>query len=42
MLPMKQKGLGGEPNAPQLVETEYIEKIWSSGALGIQNPSLAR
>ena len=35
---LKQKGLGNKPNAAQPVETEDIEKMWSSGAIGLQNP----
>ena len=35
---LKQKGLGNKPNAAQPVETEDIEKMWSSGAKGLQNP----
>ena len=35
---LKQKGLGNKPNAAQPVETEDIEKMWSSGAIGHQNP----
>ena len=33
---LKQKGLGNKPNAAQPVETEDIEKMWSSGAIGLQ------
>ena len=35
---LKQKGLGNKPNAAQPVETEDIEKMWSSGEIGLQNP----
>jgi len=35
---LKQKGLGNKPNAAQSVETEDTEKMWSSGAIGLQNP----
>ena len=35
---LKQKGLGNKANAAQPVETEDIEKMWSSGAIGLQNP----
>ena len=35
---LKQKGLGNKPNAAQPVETEDIKKMWSSGAIGLQNP----
>jgi len=35
---LKQKGLGKKTNAAQPVETEDIEKMWSSGAIGLQNP----
>ena len=35
---LKQKGLGNKVNAAQPVETEDIEKMWSSGAIGLQNP----
>ena len=35
---LKQKGLGNKPNAAQPVEAEDIEKMWSSGAIGLQNP----
>ena len=35
---LKQKGLGNKANAIQPVETEDIEKMWSSGAIGLQNP----
>ena len=35
---LKQKGLGNKLNAAQPVETEDIEKMWSSGAIGLQNP----
>ena len=35
---LKQKGLGNKPNAAQPVKTEDIEKMWSSGAIGLQNP----
>ena len=34
----KRKGLGNKPNAAQLLEEDEIEKIWSTGALGLQNP----
>ena len=35
---MKRKGLGNKPNAAQPLEEDEIEKIWSTGALGLQNP----
>ena len=35
---LKQKGFGNKPNAAQPVETEDIEKMWSSGAISLQNP----
>ena len=35
---LKQKGLGNKANAAQPVETKDIEKMWSSGAIGLQNP----
>ena len=35
---LKRKGLGNKPNAAQPIETEDIEKMWSSGAIGPQNP----
>ena len=35
---LKQKGLGNKLNAAQPVETENIEKMWPSGAIGFQNP----
>ena len=35
---LKQKGLGNKLNAAQPVETEDIEKMWSSGVIGLQNP----
>ena len=35
---LKQKGLGNKRNAAQPVETDDIEKMWSSGAIGFQNP----
>ena len=35
---LKQKGLGNIPNAAQPLETQDIEKMWSSGAIGLQNP----
>jgi len=35
---LKQKGLGNKPNAAQSVETEDTEKMWSSGAISLQNP----
>ena len=35
---LKQKGLGNKANAAQPVETEDIEKMWSSGAISLQNP----
>jgi len=35
---LKQKGLDNKPNAVQLVEKEDIEKMWSSDAIGLQNP----
>ena len=44
MLSMKkQRGLGNKPNAAQQVETEdlfffFLEKMWSLGAIGLQNP----
>ena len=45
MLSMKkQRGLGSKPNAAQQVETEdlfsffFLEKMWSLGAIGLQNP----
>ena len=45
MLSMKkQRGLGNKPNAAQPVETEdlffffFLEKMWSLGAIGLQNP----
>ena len=34
----KQRGLGNKPNAAQPVETEGLEKMWSLGAIGLQNP----
>ena len=34
---LKQKGLDNKPNSAQPVETEDIEKMWSSGAIGPQN-----
>ena len=35
---LKRKGLGNKPNAAQPLEEDEIEKIWSTGALGLQNP----
>ena len=35
---LKRKGLGYKPNAAQPLEEDEIEKIWSSGAVGLQNP----
>ena len=35
---LKQKGLGNKLNAAQPVETEDIEKMWPSDAIGFQNP----
>ena len=35
---LKQKGLGNKANVAQPVEAEDIEKMWSSGAIGLQNP----
>ena len=35
---LNQKGLENKPNAAQPVETEDFEKIWSSGAISLQNP----
>ena len=35
---LNQKGLDNKPNAAQPVETEDFEKMWSSGAIGLQNP----
>ena len=34
---MKRNGLGNKPNAAQPLEEDEIEKIWSTGALGLQN-----
>ena len=34
---LTQKGLGNKSNAAQPVETD-IENVWSSGAIGLQNP----
>ena len=34
---LKQKGLGNKTNTAQPVETEDIEKMWSLGAIGLQN-----
>ena len=33
---LKQKGLGNKPNAAQPVETEDIEKMWSSGGFAFK------
>ena len=35
---LKRKGLGNKPNAAQPLEEDEIEKIWFSGAVGLQNP----
>ena len=35
---LKKKGLGNKPNAADPVEAEDLEKMWSSGAVGLQNP----
>ena len=35
---LKRKGLGNKPNAVQPLEEDEIEKTWSAGALGLQNP----
>lgn len=35
---LKKKGLGNKPHAAHPVEAEEIEKMWSSGAIGLQNP----
>ncbi|KXJ28634.1 hypothetical protein AC249_AIPGENE19403 [Exaiptasia diaphana] len=34
---LKKKGLGSKPNAAQPVEEQDIEKIWASGAIGLEN-----
>ena len=34
----KRKGLENKPNAAQPLEEDETEKIWSTGALGLQNP----
>ena len=35
---LKKKGLGNKPNAAQPLEDDQIEKMWSTGAIGLQNP----
>jgi len=35
---LKQKVHGNKPYAAQPVETEGFEEMWSSGAIGLQNP----
>ncbi|KAK3740642.1 hypothetical protein QZH41_000145 [Actinostola sp. cb2023] len=35
---LKKQGLGNQPNAAQPVEKEDVEKLWSSGAVGLKNP----
>ena len=35
---LKRQGLGNKPKAAQPLEEDEIEKIWSSGAVGLQNP----
>ncbi|KAK3755850.1 hypothetical protein QZH41_003947 [Actinostola sp. cb2023] len=35
---LKKKGLGNKPNAADPVEAEDLEKMWSSGDVGLQNP----
>ena len=35
---LKKKGLGNKPNAALPVEEEELEKMWSSGAIGLHNP----
>lgn len=35
---MRQKGLGNKPNAASPVEEEDIQQMWSTGAIGLQNP----
>ena len=35
---LKKKGLGNKPNAIEPLEDHQIEQMWSSGAIGLQNP----
>ena len=35
---LKKKGLGNKPNASEPLEDHQIEQMWSSGAIGLQNP----
>ena len=35
---LKRKGLRNKPNASELWEYHQIEQMWSSGAIGLQNP----
>ncbi|KAK3745836.1 hypothetical protein QZH41_004306 [Actinostola sp. cb2023] len=35
---LKKNGLGNKPNAALPVEEEELEKMWSSGAIGLHNP----
>ena len=35
---LKKKGLGNKPNAANPVEEEDLEKMWASGAVGLQSP----
>ena len=35
---LKRKCLGNKPNAAQPLEEDEIKEIWSSGAVGLQNP----
>ena len=35
---LKKKGFGKKPNAAQPLEDDEVEKMWSTGAIGLQNP----
>ena len=35
---LKKKGFGNKPNAAQPLEDDEVEKMWSTGAIGLQNP----
>ena len=35
---LKKKGLGNKPNAAKPVENDEIEKMWTSGAIGLKTP----
>ena len=35
---LKKEGLGNKPNASEPLEDHQIEQMWSSGAIGLQNP----